>query len=64
MLADILGAAGELLLSGRLTVAAARDAGEAAFGRARAREDNAYKLELGARTVADALMIAAERSRS
>lgn len=50
------------LLGQRLTERTARAAGEAAFAGARPREDNAYKTELGARTVADALMIAKERA--
>ncbi|HUC16139.1 MAG TPA: xanthine dehydrogenase family protein subunit M [Acetobacteraceae bacterium] len=52
----------ETLLAGkRLTLALALDAGRAAFEGAEAGTSNAYKIELGARTVADALMIAARR---
>lgn len=52
-------------LSGRrLTLETALEAGRTAFREARAGHHNAYKIELGARTVADALLIAAERSRS
>jgi xanthine dehydrogenase YagS FAD-binding subunit len=52
-------------LSGRrLTLETALEAGRTAFREARAGHHNAYKIELGARTVADALLLAAERSRS
>lgn len=52
----------ERLLAGeRLTPELALAAGRAAFQQARAGQHNAFKLELGARTVADALLIAAER---
>ena len=55
-------AAAERSLVGRaLTRDAALAAGRAAFADARAGKHNGYKIELGARTVADALMIAAER---
>jgi xanthine dehydrogenase YagS FAD-binding subunit len=47
-----------------LTPDSALAAGRAAFAEARAGRDNAFKLEIGAHTVADALMIAAERSRA
>lgn len=50
------------LVGRRLTRAAADEAGEAAFAAARTRDGNAYKQELGARTVSDALMIAMERA--
>ena len=46
----------------RLTPALVLAAGHAAFADARAGAANGYKIELGARTVADALMIAAKRS--
>ncbi len=53
----------ERLLGGkRLTPAIALAAGHAAFAGAKAGRQNGYKIELGARTVADALMIAAERN--
>jgi len=53
----------ERLLRGRaLTPEAALAAGRAAFAGARPLRDNAYKIELGAQTVADALMIARERA--
>jgi xanthine dehydrogenase YagS FAD-binding subunit len=52
----------ERALAGRvLNDATARAAGDAAFAAAKIGRDNAYKIELGARTVADALMIARER---
>ncbi len=55
--------AAERVLSGqRLTPELALTAGRAAFEDARAGRQNAYKLELGARTVADAIVIAAERN--
>jgi xanthine dehydrogenase YagS FAD-binding subunit len=55
--------AAERVLAGqRLTPAVALAAGRAAFQDARAGRRNAYKLELGARTVADAIVIAAERN--
>jgi xanthine dehydrogenase YagS FAD-binding subunit len=54
----------ERALAGRvLTDATAREAGDAAFARATPGRDNAFKIELGARTVADALMIAKRRVR-
>ena len=57
--------AAERLLAGqRLTPELALAAGRAAFDGARAGQHNGYKIELGARTVADALLIAAERSPS
>lgn len=52
----------ERLLAGqRLTPDLARAAGQAAFGAARPGRHNGFKLELGARTLADALLIAAAR---
>lgn len=52
----------EAALAGkRLTPALALDAGRTAFEGAKPGAANAYKIELGARTVADALMIAAGR---
>ena len=57
--------AAERLLAGQLlTPELALAAGRAAFDGARAGQHNGYKIELGARTVADALLIAAERSPS
>ena len=54
----------ERTLAGRpLTPAFARVAGDAAFAQARAGRHNGFKIELGARTVADALLIAAGRGR-
>jgi xanthine dehydrogenase YagS FAD-binding subunit len=53
----------ERLLTGRrLTRERALAAGNAAFAAARPLQHNAYKVELGAHTVADALMIAKERA--
>ncbi len=50
-------------LAGReLTIETALAAGFAAFADARAGHHNAFRIELGARTVADALMIAAKRT--
>jgi xanthine dehydrogenase YagS FAD-binding subunit len=55
----------EALLAGQqLTPETALAAGQAAFRDARPGAHNSFKIELGARTVADALLIAAERSRS
>jgi xanthine dehydrogenase YagS FAD-binding subunit len=51
----------DVLVGRRLDEAAAREAGAAAFAAARAGTHNAGRIELGARTVADALMIAAGR---
>lgn len=51
-----------LLVGKRLTPAVALDAGHAAFAHAKAGRQNGYKIELGARTVADALTIAAGRT--
>jgi xanthine dehydrogenase YagS FAD-binding subunit len=50
------------LLGRPLTMEAARAAGAAAFATAVAGRRNGYKIELGARTVADALLIAGERA--
>ncbi len=53
----------ERLLAGQvLTYAVAIAAGHAAVAGARPGRDNGYKIELAARTIADALMIAAERN--
>ena len=55
----------ERALAGRtLDAATARAAGDEAFVGARPGRDNGFKIELGARTVADALMIAKGRARS
>jgi xanthine dehydrogenase YagS FAD-binding subunit len=55
--------AAEQILAGRtLTPQAARDAGHAALQGAKSGHDNAFRIELGARTVADALMIAKQRA--
>ncbi|MBB4005538.1 FAD binding domain-containing protein [Aurantimonas endophytica] len=50
------------LIGATLTEGAASAAGELALGGARAGSHNAFRIELGARTVADALMIAKERA--
>ena len=55
-------AAEQALLGQILTWASARRAGEAAFADARPGRHNAFKVELGIRTVADALLIAKERA--
>jgi xanthine dehydrogenase YagS FAD-binding subunit len=47
----------------RLTQEVALAAGRAAFAEARPGRQNAFKVELGTRTVADALLIAAKRGR-
>ncbi len=53
----------EQILAGKaLTPQTARAAGDAALQGARSGHDNAFRIELGARTVADALMIAKERA--
>ena len=53
----------ERLLAGQvLTPATALAAGHAAFASAKAGKENGYKIELGARVIADALTIAAERN--
>ena len=55
--------AAEQTLVGRpLTAQAARAAGEAALDGAKASDENRFRIELGARTVADALMIAKQRA--
>jgi xanthine dehydrogenase YagS FAD-binding subunit len=55
--------AAEQVLAGRpLTLRAARQTGDAALEGARPGQDNAFRVELGARTVADALMIARQRA--
>jgi xanthine dehydrogenase YagS FAD-binding subunit len=55
--------AAEDALRGRaLTSVTARAAGDAALQGAKASQDNAFRIELGARTVADALMIASRRA--
>ena len=56
------GDAERMLVGRKLTPDAAMAAGRVAFAAARAGRQNGYKIELGARTVADALMIAAERN--
>lgn len=54
--------AAEQVLIGRvLTAQTARDAGAAAMEGAKSGRDNTFRIELGARTVADALMIARQR---
>jgi xanthine dehydrogenase YagS FAD-binding subunit len=53
----------EQVLAGKtLTPRTAREAGEAALEGARPGHDNVFRIELGARTVADALMIAKQRA--
>ncbi len=52
----------QLLVGQTLTAERALAAGHAAFAGAAPGQQNGYKIELGARTVADALMIAAARS--
>lgn len=52
------------LVGAALTPETALAAGHAAFEGATPGRHNAFKIELGARTVADALLIAAERSRA
>jgi xanthine dehydrogenase YagS FAD-binding subunit len=53
----------EQVLAGKtLTPRAAREAGDAALQGARPGHDNAFRIELCARTVADALMIASQRA--
>jgi xanthine dehydrogenase YagS FAD-binding subunit len=55
--------AAEAVLTGQnLTPALALEAGRAAFADAVAGQHNAFKIELGARAVADAIMIASQRS--
>jgi xanthine dehydrogenase YagS FAD-binding subunit len=55
-------AAEKVVIGERLTGQVARRAGEIAFARARPGTHNAFKVELGIRTVADALHIARERA--
>jgi len=54
-------AAEQALIGQRLDSRAARAAGDAALQGAKATRENSFRIELGARTVADALMIAAKR---
>lgn len=49
------------LIGGPITTETARRAGQIAFADARIGRDNGYKVELGIRTVTDALLIAAQR---
>ncbi|WP_319518899.1 xanthine dehydrogenase family protein subunit M [uncultured Martelella sp.] len=55
------GAAENIVAGRQLTPELALEAGEAAFTDARPGAQNAFKIELGARVIADALMIAAQR---
>jgi len=55
-------AAEQLLVGRALTKQAAREAGDAALQGAKPGRDNGFRIELGARTVADALMIAKGRA--
>jgi xanthine dehydrogenase YagS FAD-binding subunit len=55
-------AAEQILIGRPLTTKAARAAGDAALQGAKASDDNRFRIELGARTVADALMIAKQRA--
>jgi xanthine dehydrogenase YagS FAD-binding subunit len=55
-------AAEQTLIGRPLTAQAARAAGDAALQGAKASDDNRFRIELGARTVADALMIAKQRA--
>ena len=55
-------AAEQALLGRVLTPQAAREAGEAALQGAKPGHENAFRIELGARTIADALMIAKQRA--
>ena len=57
-------AAEQLLVGGNLTPQTAREAGDAALEGARPGRDNGFRIELGARTVADALMIARQRAEA
>jgi xanthine dehydrogenase YagS FAD-binding subunit len=54
-------AAEQALVGQPLTAQAARAAGDAALQGAKASDDNRFRIELGARTIADALMIAKQR---
>lgn len=51
-----------VLVGKTLTPRTAREAGDAALEGAKPGHDNAFRIELGARTVADALMIARQRA--
>jgi xanthine dehydrogenase YagS FAD-binding subunit len=51
-----------MLVGRQLTAQAARAAGEAALQGAKPSDDNRFRIELGARTVTDALMIARQRA--
>ena len=53
-----------LLVGQRVTPETTLAVGRAAFNGARAGHQNGYKIELGARTVADAITIAAERNQA
>jgi xanthine dehydrogenase YagS FAD-binding subunit len=52
----------QTLVGRRLTTQAARTSGEAALQSAKASDDNRFRIELGIRAVADALMIAKQRA--
>lgn len=52
----------QTLIGRQLTAQGARSAGDAALHGASASKDNSFRVELGARTVADALMIASKRA--
>jgi len=52
----------QMLVGRQLTAQAARAAGEAALQGAKPSDDNRFRIELGARTVTDALMIARQRA--
>ncbi|MGO4139146.1 xanthine dehydrogenase family protein subunit M [Rhizobium brockwellii] len=54
----------QMLIGKRLTPDVALAAGHAAFHEARPGRHNGFKVELGARTVGDALLIASERNRT
>jgi xanthine dehydrogenase YagS FAD-binding subunit len=56
------GAAERMLVGRRLTARVAREAGDAALEGARPGHQNGFRIELGTRTVADALMIAKRRA--
>jgi len=55
-------AAEQTLLGRPLTAQAARASGDAALQGAKGSDDSRFRIELGARTVADALMIAKQRA--
>jgi xanthine dehydrogenase YagS FAD-binding subunit len=55
-------AAEQALVGRTLTASSARASGEAALQGAEASNDNRFRIELGIRTVADALMIAKQRA--